>query len=74
MNRAPSPLTPAQAKMLRSAIIHPDGTVLASGFNRGPNHSATAKALRARGLIEWVKQSGGWEVWKITPAGREAAR
>jgi hypothetical protein len=65
-------LSAAQAKMLRSATEHPDGTVLSSGFNRGPNASSTATSLLRRGLIEFVRRTLGYDVWRITGAGRSA--
>lgn len=64
--------TPLQSKMLHNASESPDGTVLAGGFNRRPHTSATAKSLHRRGLVELVKQGHGYEVWRITDAGRAA--
>jgi hypothetical protein len=66
-------LTPKQILMLRTAVEHPDGIVLAASFGRQLHSETTAKALLKQGLIQYFAKRNGYYVYQLTDAGREAA-
>jgi len=67
-------MTTAQLALLRSAAQTADGTVLVAGFNKGTHATVTAKALAKRGLVVLHKHGRGYDVYRLTPDGRVAAR
>ena len=65
-------LTHAQVLMLRTAVEHPDGSMMSGGFHRTRHASSTASALRRRGLITYFTHRCGFDIDFITDAGRAA--
>jgi hypothetical protein len=65
------PLSPAQVRMLRRAASHPWGVDLCS--REDTRRWATAEILEARKYLEIDRGLALSLVFRITPAGRDAA-